>query len=752
MLDIQKLLAEMTVEEKCSLLQGKNDWYTVPVERLGIPSVMVSDGPHGLRKQDDSKENPGMNEAITAVCFPAGAGTACSFDRSLLEELGGLLADECQAEHVGVLLGPAANIKRSPLCGRNFEYYSEDPVLSGEIAAAWIRGLQRKGVGCSLKHFAANNQETLRMCVNETIPERPLREIYLANFERAVTRGKPWTMMCSYNKINGTYSSENSWLLTDVLRKEWGFDGLVMTDWGACNDHVAGIKSGLELEMPRAGDDDDAIAAQAVRDGRISMEELDRAAGRVLQLVDRVLEGRKEGMVFDREAHHRKSREMAREAMVLLKNDNELLPLARGGKVAFIGAFAENPRYQGGGSSHITSSRELCALEAGADYAEIIYARGFDLTAAEPDAGLIAEAVQAAREADSAVLFLGLPDERESEGYDRTTLALPENQNALVEAVLAAQPNTAVVLHNGAPVVLPWADRVPAILEAYLGGQACGGAVADLLFGEANPCAKLAETFPLRLEDTPCYLDFPGDGGKATYSEGIWVGYRYYDKRSMPVCFPFGHGLSYTTFEYSNLTLSTDTLEKGEITVSVDVTNTGKRAGKEIVQFYVHPLAPQVSRPVRELKEFAKVALESGETKTVTVTLTPRDFAYWETGIHGWYAEPGEYLVEAAASSRDIRLEKKLTVVNRPLPVPVSGDMPYGEAMKIPGAEKILDSFLKDAQSIAGLASDQLGESGKAMMEAMLRELPLHSCCSFTPVTRETVAKAVEALQKLPQA
>ncbi len=729
-MDIQQIISQMTLEEKAALCQGRSSWFTRAVERLGVPEMMMSDGPHGLRKQDLEKENGGVNDAIKAVCYPTAVGTACSFDRALLEEMGSLLGQTCQAEKVGVILGPAANIKRTPLCGRNFEYFSEDPYLSGEIAAAHIRGVQSQGVGTSLKHFAANNQETRRMTVSANVDERTLREIYLASFEGAVKGGHPWTVMCAYNKLNGVYCSENPWLLTQVLRKEWGFDGLVMSDWGAVNDRVKGVPAGLELEMPESGPAHDRDLVAAVREGRLQESDLDTTCERLLTLVKKYLDNRREGEVFDRGMQHHQARKIAREAMVLLKNDGAVLPIRGNRKVAFIGRFAEKPRYQGGGSSHITVSEELSALEAVRSVCPVTYAPAFSLEEDVVDEALQAEAVEAAKAADVAVLFLGLPEFIESEGFDRKDMALPRCQLELVKRILQVQKNVAVVLHNGAPVELPFADDVPAILEAYLAGQAGGGAVVDLLFGAVSPCGKLAETFPLRLEDTPAYLNFPGDGDNVNYAEGIYVGYRYYDKRKLPVRFPFGHGLTYTTFRYDNLRLSGDVFRSEPLKVEVDVTNTGAVAAKEIVQFYVRPDHPGKDRPVRELKGFDKVFLQPGETATASCTLDARSFSYWEERIGDWYAEPGLYQVEAAASSRDIRLSAPVTVENKPLPVRVTLDTPLGDIWKIPGGKEVLGKLISGVNEASN--DDNLGAASQAMMEAMLRDTPMHNLIGFS--------------------
>ena len=745
-MNVKEILSQMTLEEKAALVQGRDWWHTVPVERLGVKSIMVSDGPHGLRKQVPSPDHPG-DDTIKATCFPTAAGMACSFDPELMRELGHILGDTCQAEDVAVLLGPAANIKRSPLCGRNFEYFSEDPVLSGEIAAGYIRGVQEKGVGVSLKHFAANNQETRRMSVSETISQRALREIYLASFERAVKGGDPWTLMCSYNKINGCYSSENPWLLTDVLRKQWGWDGVVMSDWGAVNDHVKGVAAGLELEMPRAGDDDDALIVEAVKSGELPEAVLDQAVERMLTLIDKAVSQRAPETEIDLGQQHHIARKLAREAMVLLKNDGGILPITGNKKVAFIGKFAEKPRFQGGGSSHINAAEELSSLEAVRSVCPVTYAPGYGIEKDETDDALVAEAVKAAQEADIAVAFLGLPDNFESEGYDRTHLSIPSCQLHLLEELLKVQKNIVVVLMNGAPVAMPFVDKVPAILEAYLAGQAGGGAIVDLLFGAVSPCGKLAETFPIKLSDTPCYLNFPGDGDQVTYAEDIYVGYRYYDKKEMPVLFPFGHGLTYTTFEYSNLRLSGATFSGSPITASVDVTNTGKVAAKEIVQFYVRPDHEGKNRPVRELKAFGKIALQPGETGTVTVTLDSRAFAYWEEGLGDWHVEPGKYVIEAAASSRDIRLSVEITAEGKPYYPTVTMDSTFGDVVKIPGAREIIErrSTIMQGAPVTG------EEVNFEMMEAMMRDMPLHAMCSFADgnVTRKDVAALVNMINEM---
>ena len=603
---IKELVSRMTLEEKASLCSGLDFWHTKGVERLGIPSEMVSDGPHGLRKQDDKADHLGINDSIQAVCFPAGCATASSFNRELVTKLGETLGEECQAENVSTILGPAMNIKRSPLCGRNFEYYSEDPLVSTEMAGALVHGVQSKHIGTSPKHFMANNQEYHRLTSSSEMDERTMREIYLASFEGMVKKEKPWTIMNAYNKLNGTYLCENKEMLTDVLRKEWGFDGYVMTDWGAMNDRVEALKAGCNLEMPSCEGATDVEIVAAVQDGTLDESVLDKSCEEYLNVIFKYEENRDKNAVFQHEKDHETAREIEEECIVLLKNEDALLPLSADKKVAFIGKYAEEPRYQGGGSSHINSFKTESAMDAVEFLAtvkkeNITFAKGFDDVEDKVDEALAAKAVEAAANADVAVIFAGLPDSFESEGYDRKHLGMPNCQNALIEAVAEAQPNTIVVLHNGAPVEMPWLGKVKAVLEAYLGGQAVGGAVVNVLYGNANPSGRLAETFPLRIQDTPCYLNYGGEHDKSVYSEGVFVGYRYYTSKEMEVLFPFGYGLSYTTFSYGNLTVDKKEFKESEkLLVSVDVTNTGACTGKEVVQLYVAPKGGTIIRPVRE--------------------------------------------------------------------------------------------------------------------------------------------------------
>lgn len=752
---LRELISQMTLEEKASLCSGADFWHTKAVERLGVPASMVSDGPHGLRKQDEKADHLGVNESIKAVCFPAGCGTAASFNRDLLTMMGEVIGNECQAEGISVILGPAVNIKRSPLCGRNFEYYSEDPYVASQMAGALIKGVQSRNVGTSIKHFLANNQETRRMSVSAEVDERTLREIYLAAFESAVTEQKPWTVMCSYNRINGVYAAQNKKYLTDVLRGEWGFDGYVVSDWGAVNERVADLEAGLDLEMPSSEGLNDRQIVAAVKNGSLKEEVVDRAVERILNIVYRFEENRDKTAVFDRDKDHETARKVAEETIVLLKNE-DILPLSEDKKVAFIGKYAKKPRYQGGGSSHINSHKVTSALDAAQGNPNITYAQGFDDDKDETDEALLAEAVEAAKKADVAVVFAGLPDAFESEGFDRSHMSMPACQNQLIEKIAEVQPNVVVVLHNGSAVEMPWISRVKGVLEAYLGGQAVGGAEYDILFGRVNPSAKLPETFPVQLSDNPSYLNFPGEKDKVAYKEGIFVGYRYYDKKKMEVLFPFGHGLSYTTFEYSGLKLSADRIkDTEEVTVSVKVKNTGSRAGKEVVQLYVADQESTVIRPEKELKGFEKVALKPGEEKTVTFTLNKRSFAYFNTDIHDWHVESGIFTVMIGKSSRDIVLQSDIYVESTvKLPVHYTTDSILGDVLSDPEAAKVVKGLF--AGNILG-GNESSGEDGSAtaeamsneMMEAMMQYMPLRGVLSFAGDKGIDMAQLQKLVDKL---
>lgn len=754
---IKELVSKMTLEEKAAMCSGADFWHTESVERLGIPASMVSDGPHGLRKQDDKADHLGVNESIKAVCFPAGCGTAASFNRELLKEMGEALGNECQAEGVSVILGPAVNIKRSPLCGRNFEYYSEDPCLATEIAGALIHGVQSKNVGTSIKHFLANNQETRRLSSDSRVDERTLHEIYLAAFEGAVTKEKPWTVMCSYNRINGTYAAENHKYLTEVLRDQWKFDGYVMSDWGAVNNRVADLKAGLDLEMPASGGTNDQLIVRAVQSGALEESVVDTAVERILNIVFRYEEHRDKTAVFDRDKDHELARKVAQETIVLLKNEG-VLPLEEKKQIAFIGKYVKKPRYQGGGSSHINSHKVTAAWDVIKDMPNISYAQGFVDDKDQTDEALLEEAVQTAAKADVAVIFAGLPDSFESEGYDRTHMRMPDCQNELIAKVAAVQPNTIVVLHNGSPVEMPWADQVKGIVEAYLGGQAVGGAVCDILFGKVNPSGRLPETFPKKLEDNPSYLSYIGEGDMVEYREGIFVGYRYYDKKKMDVLFPFGYGLSYTAFDYSNLRVDKKKFKDTDtVTVTVDVTNTGKMAGKEVVQLYVADKESAVIRPEKELRDFAKVELMPGETKTVSFTLGKRAFAYYNTTIHDWHVETGEFVIQIGRSSRDIVLQETVTVESTvKIPFVYTTDTTLGDVMKNPKAYEIVKSLFEKSLFDTDSAEERGEASSEAisddMNEAMLIYTPLRGPVSFGgEVSMEDIQKLVDQMNALEE-
>ena len=752
--DVKAIIREMTLEEKAGMCSGKDFWHLKGVERLGIPEVMVSDGPHGLRKQAEEADHLGLNESIKAVCFPTACATACSFDRDLLEEMGERIGDECQAEDLSVILGPAVNIKRSPLCGRNFEYFSEDPYLASQMAAAHIKGVQSKNVGTSIKHFAANNQEHRRMSCSSEIDERTLREIYLAAFETAIKEAKPDTVMCSYNRINGEFASENHWLLTEVLRDQWGFEGYVMSDWGAVNDRVKGLKAGLELEMPGSGGNTDKEIVEAVKSGELEEAVLDRAVERILNIVFKFTDNRQEGK-FDLEEDHKLAAKIAGESMVLLKNEGVLPLPAQGKKIAFIGKFAETPRFQGGGSSHINSFKTTSALEAAKEVAEVTYAQGYDVKEDVIDQAMLDQAVETAKEADVAVIFAGLPDAFESEGYDRTHMRMPDCQNTLISEIAKVQENVVVVLHNGSPVEMPWADQVKGILEAYLCGQAVGQAEVDILFGKVNPSGKLAETIPYKLSDNPSYLNFPGDGQKVEYKEGVFVGYRYYDTKEMPVRYPFGYGLSYTTFEYSDLQLSSDKIkDTDKLKVTLKVKNTGNRAGKEIVQLYVADKTGAASRPMKELKNFVKVELQPQEEKTVEMELDKRSFAWYNTDIHDWYAASGEYEILAAASSRDIRLKKTVYVESTTeLPMHIHMNTTIGELLENPKTKAVVEGMTDSLIQHMGGSSEEENSAAseaitKEMSLKMMENSPLRSMRSFMGMTTEEIQEFIQKLQE----
>jgi len=751
--DIKKIIAEMTVEEKASLCSGFGNWHTKAVERLNIPSIMMVDGPHGLRIQFKNADLSDTQNSLPDTCFPTAVNMASTWDRNLVEEIGRAIGEECRAEEVSILLGPGANIKRSPLCGRNFEYFSEDPYLSSQMAASHIKGVQSQGVGTSLKHFCANNQEHRRLTVDVKVDERTLREIYLASFEEAVKQAKPWTVMCSYNRVNGEFASENSYLLTHILRDEWGFEGFVVSDWGAVNERVKGLKAGLDLEMPYSGGERDKQIADAVKNGELPEEVLDKAVERLLKIIFKAIDNKKSDATFDKKAHHELARRAARESMVLLKNEDGILPLKKQGKIALIGAFAKNPRFQGGGSSHVNPTYLSNAYDAIVDLAgqkaEILYSPGYDLETDVVDEKLIDEAKETAAKADVAVIFAGLTDSYESEGYDRAHLRIPENHRRLIEAVAEVQGKTVVVLSNGSPIEMPWIDKVKAVLETYLGGQAVGEAVADILFGEFSPCGKLAETFPEKLSHNPSHLNFPGEGDSVEYREGLFVGYRYYDAKEIKPLFPFGFGLSYTDFEYSDIKLSKKEINDNEIlTVSVKIKNIGKMRGKEIVQLYVRDVEKSVIRPDKELKGFEKIELDAGEEKTVTFSLDKRSFAYYNTEIKDWHVESGEFEILIGKSSQDIVL-KEVVTVNSTTMIKKKFHMntTLGDIMNYPGGLDKLNQYIHEYLKKHGMDKG-IKHMKQSMDTEMVKYTPLRCLPSFSgnEVSKETVIKLLEDL------
>lgn len=671
--DIEYLISQMTLKEKASLCSGLDYWKTKPIKRLGVPSIMMADGPHGLRVEKGGGDHMGGGYGMPATCFPTAAATACSWDRELLRDIGRALGEEALERGISVLLGPGANIKRSPLCGRNFEYFSEDPFLSGELASAWIEGVQELGVGASLKHFAANNQEYRRMTIDAVVDERALREIYLAGFEKAVKRAHPWTVMCAYNRLNGDFCSENEWLLSGVLRHEWGFDGAVVTDWGACNDRVRGLIAGQDIEMPGSSGANDKLIVKSVESGQLDIAVLDGAVRRLLELIYRGEGNKKPGVRCDMEAHHALARRAAAESAVLLKNKGGLLPLPRGVRLAVIGELAKKPRYQGSGSSLINPWRLETAWEEIKKFApDSVYAAGYSLDSDKPDEGMLREAEDAAGSADVALVFAGLPEDYESEGFDREHMRMPESHNELIWRVAAANPCTVVVLSKGAPVEMAWIDKVSAVLDGYLGGQAGAGGTADVLFGRVNPSGKLAETAPLSPGDALSSRYFPMGPASVEYRESLYVGYRWFDAAKIPVLFPFGHGLSYTAFEYGGISADNPVLgHSGTLDFSFPLRNTGSVAGAEVVQVYVRNADSADYRPEKELREFEKVRLEPGETKRVAFELDRRAFSYWDAAERQWRADGGEYEVLVGASSADIRLR---------LAVRVEGDAPDARA------------------------------------------------------------------------
>jgi len=734
--EIATLIAQMTLEEKAVLCTGASAWTTTPVERLDIPALLMTDGPHGVRRVPDV--NTLGAPSLPATCFPTASALAATWDVALLAEMGEALAAEAVAQEVDLLLGPGVNMKRSPLCGRNFEYFAEDPYLAGELAAALINGIQRKGVGTSLKHYAANNQETRRFTINAILDERTLREIYLPAFEIAVKKAQPWSVMCAYNRLNGAYCSEHHELLVKILKEEWGFAGLVVSDWGAVRDRVKALQGGLDLEMPGPKPRRVAAVVEAVRSGEVDEAVLDEAVRRILTVAFKAVATPKGG-TFDVAGHHALARRVAGEGIVLLKN-NGVLPLQKPQHIAVIGRAAQEAYIQGGGSSHINPTQvdiPLVELQKLAGDAQVTYSAGYPIGTDFVQA-LIDEAVVAAQTADVALLYVALPGFKESEGYDRPDLDLTPQQVALIQAVCAVQPETVVILNSGSAVAMSdWIDGAAAVLAAWMMGQAGGGAIADVLFGVVNPSGKLAETFPLKLTNTPAYLNFPGGHGEVRYGEGLFIGYRYYDAKAMPVLFPFGHGLSYTTFAYSNPRLSATTFKDMDgVSVTIDITNTGSVAGKEVVQVYVRDQAAALVRPPKELKGFAKVALQPGQTQTVTIDLDFRAFAYYHPAYGQWITEDGEFDILIGASAADIRCTVTVTLqCTLQLPSLLNRESTPGDWLADPRGrvvfEPLAQQMMAQMRSILGGGEEDNSATIGMDMMGFLMETPLLSLLHF---------------------
>lgn len=788
-----ELVSQMTLEEKAGLCSGESCWFLKSIGRFGLEPISIMDGPHGLRKQIGATDNLGIGESIPAVCFPTASALACSFDRDLVYHIGKAIGEECVQEDVSVILGPGVNQKRSPLCGRNFEYFSEDPMLSGELAASMIQGIQSTGTGTSLKHFAVNNQEKRRMTINAVVDERALRETYLKAFEIAVKKGKPDTVMCSYNKLNGEYNCENKQLLTDILRNEWEYDRLVVSDWGAVHDRLLGIKTGLDLEMPGNQGYNDAKIIEAVKKKTLSAEELDTAACRVTELILKSMANRREGYRYDKEEHHELAVKAAEQSAVLLKNDENILPGNLKQQVAIIGAFAKTPRYQGVGSSKINPIKIESPWDAFMEYGiDATYAPGYSLKTNNSDSTLkqkleeqfIEEACEKVRNKDIVYLFAGLTEGYESEGFDRTDLSLPKEQNRLIEAVTACNPNVVIVLMGGAPVELPWIHKVKGVLLAYLCGEGVGGAITNLLLGLAVPCGKLAETWPICLEDTPVYNYFPGNRATVEYRESIYVGYRYYEKAEKPVLFPFGHGLSYVNFEYSDISLEHETYSLGEkVTITFHIKNCGESAARETALIFVAHENETVFLPKKELREFIKVYLEPNETKLISVELDTTTFGYYNTLIKDRYSESGSYQIMVCSSSAICNLSADLYLNSPQKPQPdlrklapsyyqlsqnvfkierrefealYGKNIPIGEIM----AERpysmnhtledishtlIGTLMIKYAERMAGKVS-KVEKEQEGMMEAMIKEMPFFAMAASGEVSENMLEGMIDLL------
>ena len=711
---VRQIVDSMSLDEKIRLLAGRDAWHTQPIESASLPSVMLTDGPHGLRKQE---EGFGLNGSIPSTCFPPACLMAASWDEVMVESVGSAIGEECAAEDVSIILGPGVNIKRSPLCGRNFEYYSEDPYLAGKMGAAFIRGVQKNCIGTSLKHFAANNQEKARMSSNSIIDERALREIYLKPFEIAVRESQPATVMCSYNMINGVYSCENGWLLSDVLRDEWGFEGLVMTDWGAMDDRVEATLACLDLEMPGPSPMNEKKIRKALEDGALSIEDIDKCVSRIVSMVMR---GRNvEKKPYSVDAHHKSAHDMAASSFVLLENDGAL-PLGNG-RYSLIGALAEKPRYQGAGSSRINPTKlDSIRDSLAASGMAFDYAPGYDAETGSTDDKLIADALRVSEGKDAAIVIIGLPESYESEGFDRKHMDLPSGEIRLVEAFLdAGVPVIAAVL-AGSPVILPFRKRVSSLLFCYLGGQAVGSALADVLSGRIAPSGKLAETFPLAVEDTPCFGSFATDDRNVEYRESIFVGYRYYDWAGKEVAYPFGYGLSYTSFSLHSFDVRKD---GDDVAAGLSVRNTGEKEGEEVVQIYIGLPGSHIMRPVRELRAFRKVRLAPGEEERIEIRLSPDSFSYYDTELHSFEIEDGEYIIYAGTSSRDLPLSASIRINGRK-----EAHGAYAERGRLPSFESLFHKDVPRIKADGGITLNSTisevleTEAGKAIIAPIVKE------------------------------
>ncbi|MCG9677536.1 glycoside hydrolase family 3 C-terminal domain-containing protein [Vibrio sp. Isolate24] len=747
---VELWMQELTVSEKCSLLSGSGFWHSQNVDRLNIPKLMLTDGPHGLRKQGEKEDHLGQNESVPATCFPSEAGLAASWSRELAYAQGRAIGIECRAESVNVILGPGLNIKRSPLCGRNFEYLSEDPYLSSHLGAAYIQGAQSVGVGTSAKHFACNNQETKRLTINAKIDQRTLNEIYLASFETAVKEANPYTIMCAYNQVNGEYGAESQFLLNEVLRKQWNWDGVVVTDWGATNSRIKGLLASMDLEMPSCGGVNDKKVEAALEGNAELMLALDESVRRILMLILRTTYNLPEVEGFDAQRHHEIAREIAHESMVLLKNEQQVLPLKVSDSIAVLGEFAQTPRYQGGGSSHTNPTKVTSTWDSMQQYSQSLeFMQGFGIYDEKCDAAKLEQAKALAASKDKVVICGGLPERYETEGIDRTHLSLPKAQLEFIAEITKVNPNVVVVLNNGAPVEMPFANEVKAILEAYLPGQAGGDAIADVLFGVVSPSGKLAETFPLKLEHTSSYEYFPGEGYEVTYREGIYVGYRFFETKKLPVLFPFGHGLSYSHFKYHNLRLSQRHIRDDQtLQVSVDVTNSGDIDAKEVVQLYISDHQSEVLRPDIELKGFEKLSLRAGETQTAHFVLDKRSFAFFDEKLADWRVQSGQFDIRIGASCQDIRLTETVSVESTTkIPFIVHPNTTFGELRAHPATKAYADELIEYFIEHSGIDFN-LGDNDENFAETVISFFPIKNMVLFckSKFTESELEQALDTL------